>query len=304
MRRPARLPAAAALVALAAALLGACSSPSDEPGDVRRQVEDATGTPPAVDRYVALGDSFTAAPLVPTTDLAGGCFRSDGNYPSLVADRLDVHRLVDVSCSGAETSDLTQRQRTVQDSSVPPQLGAVDPRADLVTLGIGGNDFDLFRTLLATCSGLRGQDPTGSPCAGVLRDRGVDLVSETDQIGDRVAAALGEIRRRAPDAKVLVVGYPRIAPTTGGCPQLPFAQGDLAFGDRVARGLNDALARAARRTGAGFVDMYAASRGHDVCSDEPWVNGRRTVQGEALAFHPFEAGMEAVADRVVDAVSR
>ena len=46
-------------------------------------------------RYVALGDSYTAGPLIPTTDLAGGCARSDHNYPTLVADaveREDVRR--------------------------------------------------------------------------------------------------------------------------------------------------------------------------------------------------------------------
>ena len=35
--------------------------------------------------YVALGDSYTAAPLVPSTDTSNGCLRSSGNYPSLVA---------------------------------------------------------------------------------------------------------------------------------------------------------------------------------------------------------------------------
>jgi hypothetical protein len=40
-----------------------------------------------------------------------------------------------------------------------------------------------------------------------------------------------------------------------------------------------------------------------VCSDEPWVNGSRTVQGKALAFHPFAEGMEAVADQIVQQLS-
>jgi hypothetical protein len=40
-----------------------------------------------------------------------------------------------------------------------------------------------------------------------------------------------------------------------------------------------------------------------VCADEPWVNGRHTVQGEATAFHPFSSGMDAVADEVVEALT-
>ncbi len=289
---------------MATLLLGACSSEDVDPDALQSGVEDVTdASPPSFTRYVALGDSFTAAPLVPTTDLADGCFRSDSNYPSLVAERLDIDTFVDVSCSGAETADLTAPQQTVQDSSVPPQLDAVGPGTDLVTLGIGGNDFDLFHTLVATCSQLRAEDPTGSPCADTLEDRGVDLVATTERISGRVVAAVRQVQERAPSAEVLLVGYLRIAPSDGRCPELSFARDDYAFGQRVSQALNDALARAARRTGVEFVDMYAASEGHDVCSDEAWVNGRNTVQGEALAFHPFAEGMEAVADEVVEALS-
>lgn len=301
MKRALRLMAAGLAAAL---LLGACSSEDVDPDAVRSEVEDVTdASPPSFTRYVALGDSFTAAPLVPTTDLAEGCFRSDSNYPSLVAERLDIDKLVDVSCSGADTSDLSEPQQTVQDSSVPPQLDAVGPRTDLVTLGIGGNDFDLFHTLVATCSQLRAENPAGSPCTDTLEDRGVDLVATTERISNRVATAVREVQERAPSAEVLLVGYLRIAPSDGRCAELSFARGDYAFGQRVSQALNDALARAARRTGVEFVDMYAASEGHDVCSDEAWVNGRTTVQGEALAFHPFAEGMEAVADEVFEALS-
>lgn len=289
-----------------ALLLGACSSPADpvDSEDLAHEAEDlALPAPAGVEKYVALGDSFTAAPLVPTTDLAGGCFRSDGNYPSLVADRLDVAELVDVSCSGARTADLTDRQPTVRDASVPPQLRAVDRDTDLVTLGIGGNDFDLFHTLVSTCSRLGLEDPTGSPCADRLSERGDDLLTRTGRIGDRVAQAVRRVQRRAPEATVVVVGYLRLAPEQGRCRDLPFAPGDYEYGDRVAEALNDALERAARRTEATFVDMHERSEGHDVCSDEPWVNGHRTVQGEALAYHPFAEGMEAVAEEVVDAVA-
>jgi lysophospholipase L1-like esterase len=301
MTRLARL-LAAGLVATA--LLTSCSSAADDPGDLERQVEDVTdASAPPFERYVALGDSFTAGPLVPTTDVAGGCFRSDRNYPALVAEQLDVDELVDVSCSGATTQDLTQRQQTVRDASVPPQLRVLSPETDLVTLGIGGNDFDLFHTLVATCSRLRSRDPGGSPCADVLSRRGVDLVAETDRISRRVEDAVRQVERRAPNAEILLVGYLRLTPSTSRCPELPFARGDYAFGMRVSRALNDALARAARRTGVGFVDMYTASEGHDVCSDEPWVNGVRTQEGEALAFHPFADGMEAVAEQVLGALS-
>ena len=301
MRRLRRL--AAALAGLA--LVTSCSTGANDPGDVRRKAQDVTSAAPeSFRRYVALGDSYTAAPLVPTTDVANGCFRSDHNYPSLVAEQLDVKRFVDVSCSGADTADLTSRQQTVRGATVPPQLRAVTRRTDLVTLGIGGNDFDLFSTLVMTCAQPGRSEPAGSPCADTLQARGVDLVAEASRISDRVAGAVSAVRRRAPDATVVVVGYPRLLPSGGGCRKLPIAQGDYAFGDRVARALNAALARAARRTGARYVDMYAASKGHDVCSSDPWVNGATTKQRKAMAFHPLASGMEAVADEVVATISK
>jgi lysophospholipase L1-like esterase len=293
MRRTGRW---AAAVLAGGLLLGACSA---------ADVEDVTdASPPDLDTYVALGDSFTAGPLIPETDIADGCFRSDGNYPALVAERLDIDEIVDVSCSGADTRDLTGRQDTAGgQATVPPQLRAVRPETDLVTLGIGGNDFGLFHTLVSTCSQLRQQDPVGSPCADELDRRGVDLVARTADIGDRVEEAVREIQRRAPEATVVLVGYLRLAPTEGRCPDLSFAREDYELGREVAESLNAALARAARSTGVEFADMHSASEDHDVCSDEPWVNGRHTVQGEAIAFHPFASGMEAVADEVVEAVT-
>jgi lysophospholipase L1-like esterase len=293
----------AGLVAAALALTG-CSQASQPPGDagaVERRADDPTETAAAeaaaAGRYVALGDSFTAAPLVPTTSFAGGCFRSDGNYPALVAERLDVDRLVDVSCSGATTLDLTGRQRSLTGAPHPPQLRALTRGTDLVTLGIGGNDFGLFATLVDGCTAAR--PARGAGCADRL-----DLVPVTKRVGARVEAVLAEVRRRAPAARVLLVGYPRLVPAQGGCPALPFSARDADYAARVGRALNEALASAARRAGVAFVDVYAASRDHDICAEEPWVNGARTRQGVALAFHPLAAGMEAVADEIVARLRR
>ena len=285
----------AALVALLA-LTGCTASPADETPAAplsgaalpKANLDDA-----APHRYVALGDSFTAAPLVPQTELETGCFRSDGNYPSLLADALDL-RLTDVSCSGATTRDLVRRQSTVQQATAPPQLRVLDERTDLVTLGIGGNDFGLFGGLVQACLRLRSSDPTGAPCASsALGER---LVSQIPAIGRNVERALERVERRAPNARVILVGYPRIAPAEGACPRrLPFADGDVAFGDRVLRELDGALGDAADAAGVEYLDLYAASAGHDVCSTRPWVNGRQTQPGVALAFHPLASGARATA---------
>ena len=45
--------------------------------------------------------------------------------------------------------------------------------------------------------------------------------------------------------------------------------------------------------------MRAVTGGHEICSADPWVNGRRTDQERALAFHPFAEGQQAVADQIL-----
>ena len=89
-------------------------------------------------------------------------------------------------------------------------------------------------------------------------------------------------------------------PDSGTCVGLPLAAGDYAEGRRISEALDAALQRAARRTSTTYVDMYAASEGHDICSDDPWVNGQKTIQGKALAYHPFAEEQRAVADLVLE----
>ena len=83
--------------------------------------------------------------------------------------------------------------------------------------------------------------------------------------------------------------------------QLPLAAGDYAYGERVNRALTEALRYAAKATGSTYVDVWAASQGHDICSDDPWINGAVNDQKRAAAYHPFAAEQIAVADLVVDA---
>src|SRR6266508_6629205 len=61
--------------------------------------------------YVALGDSYTAGPVIPVQQNdPAGCLRSDHNYPHLVASALGISDFKDARCSGAETSDMTASQ--------------------------------------------------------------------------------------------------------------------------------------------------------------------------------------------------
>ena len=259
--------------------------------------------PPAYDEYVALGDSYTAGPLIPEIrNDPLGCVRSTHNYPARLAAYLDVGRYVDVSCSGARTKHLRTPQATSSGTNAP-QLDALGPETDLVTLGIGGNDFGLFGSLLDKCPKLAKKHPNGAPCRKWFNRSGVDVKKrDARRIGGHVERGIRRIHNRAPHARIVVVGYLRIVPVGERyCrKRVPFAKGDYAWANSVEHTLNMSIRAAAKARGATFVGMYPASRGHTACAPKhrAWVNGQYTDLLRAASYHPFGRGMRGIARQV------
>lgn len=251
---------------------------------------------PRFDNYVALGDSYTSGPLIPWQGLdPPGCARSTNNYPSLLAEKLGVDEFTDVSCGGATTAELSKPQ-DVFGGTNDPQFDALSSKTDLVTLGIGGNDFELFATLVDKCVKLREQDPHGVPCQ---QAHGAELAKALPRIGERVSAALGTIHGKAPNAKVMLIGYPSIVPKQGTCDRLPVADGDYQWERSVEEGLNQVLLDATKQDGeSSYVDTYTPTLGHDICAKQPWINGKDTNPFAAMAYHPFKEAMVAEAGTI------
>jgi lysophospholipase L1-like esterase len=251
--------------------------------------------------YVALGDSYTAAPGVPQSEQESGCFRSSGNYANLVADQLGSD-FVDVSCSGATTVSLVGAQQA-SGRVVPPQFAALSADTSLVTVGIGGNDEELFQTMIGTCGQLAQSDHGGSPCQDYMKDAGRKkdlLLEKIDTIQERVTSALEGVRNRSPQAEIVLVGYPQPIPAQGRCRILPLAKGDYPYVRDIVIRLDDAMQAAAREAEVDYVDLVKASMGHEICAGaDAWVNGAETDLTRALAFHPFAEEQQAVADLVL-----
>ena len=282
----------ALLAALVLVLTGCQAGAEQEPQPTPAPVLGGAGVPgpgAGLD-YVALGDSFSAGPFIGTmrTD-PEGCARSRDNYPAFLADWLDVASYTDVTCSGAVTSDLYDQMRLLDGNTAPPQLDALSPDTDLVTLGIGGNDFGIYSALL------RCQDSS----AGISVCPVATLEKDARRVAGRIAAAVRRIARAAPDADVLVVGYPDILPPEGTCRAVGVSAEQLGPVVGVSRLLNRSLRRGAERSGATYVDVEAASVGHDVCAGaRSWINGPRFRAGVAAPFHPKINGMRGVAATV------
>jgi lysophospholipase L1-like esterase len=256
---------------------------------------------PSFQNYVALGDSYTSGPFIPAQRLDPlGCGRSTHNYPSYLADRLNVRSFTDVSCGGATTSNLAQPQ-DVPLGRNQAQFYALGVHTDLVTLGIGGNDYGVFGRIIDACPSLRSSDPTGNPCQEHFTASGVDTMKAAlAGTQANIVTALRGVHYYAPHAKVYVIGYPRIAPESGYCPGiLPFADGDYAWLNSIEEALNTAVANAAAIDGATtYVDTYGPSLGHDACATggAAWINGQSSNLFAAAAYHPFRAGMAGMAN--------
>ncbi len=301
-RRPAVAGAVTALVAALALALTGCTPEQGRtaPGGDVSDVADESELPR--DRYVALGDSYTAAPLRPIPDRDQACMRSKRNYPRLVVAELENTKLVDVSCSGASTISVTGKQGFDRSDVVrPPQLEAVTRDTDLVTVSIGANDFRLFNSMIYECMDIRKTDPDGAPCREFNNRGKRDRLERTiERIKPRVSHVIEEIRERAPMARVLLVGYPKLLPDTGTCPyRMPLAAEDYAYAleinTRLAEGIRDAGVSA----GAEYVDLFSASEGHDICSDDPWIAGVHGAQ-RAMHLHPYPSEQQAVADLILE----
>jgi lysophospholipase L1-like esterase len=292
-----------AVVALAVATMApADAAPDPAPASAGAAAAAAAAAQAAEPSYVALGDSYTAGPLVPVqqTDPLG-CLRSDRDYPHLVAPQTGLPGFRDVSCSGADTDHMF-RAHNVTPGPNPPQLDALSAGTQLVTLGIGGNDIG-FSGIIEDCVTLW---PFGSPCRDRYVVNGVDELSgRIAATGPRIAAVLDEIHVRSPAARVLVVGYPAIFPDTGsGCwPSMPMAYGDVPYLRAKEKELNAMLASQAAARGATYVDVYTPSIGRDACrsSGTRWVEP--IIPANAAApVHPNARGMAGMAAAVVAAL--
>jgi lysophospholipase L1-like esterase len=260
----------------------------------------ASAAPPP-GRYVALGDSFTSGPVIPTqVDL--NCVRSNRNYPSIVAGTIPSSSFADVSCGGATTGDILNPGNGTLGVRVPAQIDAVTAAAALVSVGIGGNDIG-FSSIISNCAQASLSNPFGSPCRDQYTANGTDeLRARIAATAPKVATVLQRVHAAAPSALVLVVGYIAILPDTGfGCwPTVPIAFGDVPYLRGVQKALNSMLATTAAANGATYVDVYTPSIGHDACksSSVRWTEGL-IPSNSAAPFHPNAAGERGMANAVM-----
>ncbi len=245
----------------------------------------ATPTVPAGARYVALGSSFAAGQGIP--EQGPTCGRSTNNYPTLVAEALELE-LVDVSCGAATLGNLLDEPQ----GDAAPQVESVTPDTELVTITAGGNDASYSLTTL-----LCGTQP--DPCLATVDTATIDAALV--DLPNRFQALAAAIRDRAPDATIFLVTYPDVVPEEGAeCAALGLDADEAAYIDDLGDRLDEAFRAAAAAGDLVLIDVYDESAGHGPCAADTdrWVSG---VDGgtESFAYHPTRVGHRGVADLIV-----
>ncbi|MGW3850025.1 GDSL-type esterase/lipase family protein [Streptomyces fagopyri] len=138
---------------------------------------------------------------------------------------------------------------------------------------------------------------------------GTDTVTDSiARTAPKIAQVLRGIHRRAPHARVVVVGYPDLFPEDGvGCTgaKVPLAAGDFSYPRDEEKERSGMLARQARRGGAEYVDTYAPTVGHDRCrpAADRWIE-TFAPESPAAPAHPDAKGESAMAGAVERGLSR
>lgn len=263
--------------------------------------------------YYALGDSYSsgdgAHDYHPETAVSGGCWRSANAYPELVAAAHDfAGQLSFLACSGQRGHAMLD---TVGEDGA--QLSWEAPHTSLVTIGIGGNDLG-FSTVLKTCM-VRVPLLDSGACTG----QEDDIFNRMEKFEKTFEELIARVRERAPDARVLVVGYPRLFPEEPTGSYYTLTASSQAWLNETVQEFNGQLEEAVRVQDSAiveadmvgsveFVDVYHALDGHEIGAEDPWVNGvllRDLATGVTLdrsTFHPDADGHRAVGELVVDQI--
>ncbi|MEV7214685.1 SGNH/GDSL hydrolase family protein [Kitasatospora cineracea] len=220
-------------------------------------------------RYAALGDSYSAGVGSGSyTSESGSCSRSTKAYPYLWNAAHAPSSFSFVACSGATTGDV-----------IANQLGVLNTSTTLVSITIGGNDAG-FASTMQTCV-----LSSESSCLSAV-NTAKSYANNT--LPGKLSNLYGQIKSKAPNAKVVVLGYPHLY-------QVP---GDCIFGisdtkrtaiNGAADTLDTVIAKQAANAGFTFKDVRTVFAGHEICgSSSQWLNS--TTLPISDSYHPNASG--------------
>lgn len=220
--------------------------------------------------YTVMGDSYSAGSGAGDE---GFCGQSTAGYANDVATQLGAN-LTNIACAGFTTTEVTQLQ--------VPQLSK---EAKLVTLTAGGNDV-AWTTAVETCLS---PSSTAAACKAAV----ANSIHLMKQVPRNAGTMLKAIKAKAPRARILYLGYPRLfEPANMGVPPFTSTQvSGVKLLNSAADLLNGVIAVTAVSNRVAFVPVAYRFAGHAVPSAQPWLNYPAAFGGtNPYAFHPNATG--------------
>jgi lysophospholipase L1-like esterase len=220
----------------------------------------------ALPQYVALGDSYSSG-VGTRVFYSGECSRSPEAYgPKIAAAR--GYTLSFQACSGAKTTDVNSKQ-----------LGTLSSTTSLVTITIGGNDAG-FSNVILNCALYY------FTCQSSINSANTFIQNQLPALLD---TTYNDIHSRAPNAHVVVLGYPHLFTSTGTtCNFNALTSTNEKSLNNTGDLLDGAIKTRAAAHGFTFVDPRNAFLPHEVCSSSEWLNGQSNPLSES--YHPNVSG--------------
>ncbi|MET8172892.1 SGNH/GDSL hydrolase family protein [Streptomyces clavifer] len=218
--------------------------------------------------YVALGDSYSSGVGAGSyTAESGDCKRSTNAYPHLWANTNAPSSFKFVACSGATTTSVSSGQ-----------LGALSSSTTLVSVTAGGNDVG-FADVMQTCV-LQSE----ATCVSRV-NTAVSQVQNT--LPGKLDSLYGGITSRAPQARVVVLGYPRFYKLSGNC-IAGLTETERGAINNASNILNEVLAKRAANAGFTFSSVVDEFTGHELCSGDAWIHS--VTVPITNSYHPKAVG--------------
>ncbi|MEU9107357.1 SGNH/GDSL hydrolase family protein [Streptomyces xanthophaeus] len=230
--------------------------------------QPASAAAEAGERYVALGDSYSSGVGAGSyLSDSGSCQRSSKAYPSLWAAANAPASFSFTACSGATTG-------TVKSSQLTP----LNSTTTLVSVTAGGNDVG-FANVMQTCV-LQSE----ATCVSAV-DNAIAQVNNT--LPGSLSSLYGAIRTKAPQARVVVLGYPRFYQLNGSC-IAGLSETERAAINRGSDALNGMLAKQAANAGFAYSSVVDEFTGHEICSSAAWLHSVSVPVSNS--YHPTATG--------------
>jgi hypothetical protein len=220
--------------------------------------------------YVALGDSYSSG--VGAGDYyssSGDCDRSPNAYPVLWSNANDPSSFDFVACSGATTQDV-----------ISSQLSALNSSTSLVSITAGGDNVG-FTSVMETCV----LDSTSS-CVSAIDQAESEMKT---QLPGALDTLYSDIASDAPDAQVVVLGYPELYDLSQSSGCIGLSTTDRTDLNQAADELDDTIGAAAQQYGFTWVDVRSAFDGHQICDSDSWLHSVNWLDIDE-SYHPTATG--------------